>query len=100
MTGSCATGHHDATPPETSSADEFVTIQDPAHPLYGRRLRLAAREVAPGRTRGTLLLFHERGVLLRVPSTAVDPPDSSRVVAKLNEVAIAELVEMAQEVLR
>lgn len=91
----------DLDAPDTTeqSTDEFIAILDPGHPLAGRTLRLAAREIAPGRSRGSVLAFHESGVMVRIPSEALEAPDPSRIVAKLNREAVEEIVELARTVI-
>ena len=75
-----------------------MTVEDPAHPLYGRRFRVAFRSVQPGPHGSHILVFYRDGVLLKLPPSAIASPTDGRLPrTKLHAEAITDLVATARE---
>ena len=83
----CRTKRHVGTPVDNSPhLQEEVLVQDPCHPLFGRRFRVVARSAAgmPSRAQN-ILVFYRPGVQLRLPADAVNLPKTGQVPpTKLN----------------
>ena len=86
------------TPVDNSLADapEVVTIHDPTHPLYGRRLLVASRPTRPDAQGTHLLVFLRDTVQLRLPLRVTLPVSAEQTVTKLTPDAVAELIATAQ----
>lgn len=77
--------------PPCHPTDEWVTIQDPMHPLYGRTFRVAWRPSA-GKGRFVMVFYGEEE-RLRIPSEALKPPNFGQVTGtKLSCASVTELV--------
>jgi hypothetical protein len=86
------------TPVDNSldDAPEVVTIHDPSHPLYGRRLLVASRPTRPDAQGTHLLVFLRETVQLRLPLRVTLPVSAEQTVTKLTPDAVAELIATAQ----
>ena len=88
----------DARVDNSPDANEEVTVEDPGHPLYGRRFRVAFRAFQPGSRDSHVLVFYQGGVLLKLPVAALAPPTDRRVPrTKLHAEAIADLITTVRE---
>src|SRR6266446_9263831 len=68
------------TPVDNSLADapEVVTVHDPTHPLYGRRLLVASRPTRPDAQGTHLLVFLQDTVQLRLPLRVTLPVSTAQ----------------------
>ncbi|MEO7590637.1 MAG: hypothetical protein ABI134_05460, partial [Byssovorax sp.] len=88
----------DAPVHNSPDASEEVTVEDPGHPLYGRRFRVAFRSFRPGAKGSHILVFYRDGILLKLPPTVIAPPTDGRLHrTKLHAEAITDLVATARE---
>jgi hypothetical protein len=94
----CQRIHQLNTPLDNSLADapEVVTVHDPTHPLYGRRLLVASRPTRPDAQGTHLLVFLQDTVQLRLPLHVTLPVSADQTVTKLTLDAVAELIATAQ----
>jgi len=86
------------TPPVDNSladAPEVVTVHDPTHPLYGRRLLVASRPTRPDAQGTHLLVFLQDTVQLRLPLRVTLPVSTAQTVTKLTPDAVADLIATA-----
>ena len=85
------------TPVDNSLADapEVVTVHDPTHPLYGRRLLVASRPTRPDAQGTHLLVFLQDTVQLRLPLRVTLPGSTAQTVTKLTPDAVADLIATA-----
>ena len=85
------------TPVDNSLADapEVVTVHDPTHPLYGRRLLVASRPTRPDAQGTHLLVFLQDTVPLRLPLRVTLPVSTAQTVTKLTPDAVADLIATA-----
>src|SRR6266851_1202904 len=85
------------TPVDNSLADapEVVTVHDPTHPLYGRRLLVASRPTRPDAQGTHLLVFLQDTVQLRLPLRVTLPVSTAQTVTKLTPDAVADLIATA-----
>src|SRR5229473_8227038 len=85
------------TPVDNSLADapEVVTVHDPTHPLYGRRLLVASRPTRPDAQGTHLLVFLQETVQLRLPLRVTLPVSTAQTVTKLTPDAVADLIATA-----
>jgi len=74
---------------------EIVTVHDPTHPLYGRRLLVASRPPRPDAQGTHLLVFLRDTVPLRLPLRVTLPVSTEQTVTKLTPDAVAELIATA-----
>jgi hypothetical protein len=86
------------TPLDNSLDDtlEIVTVHDPTHPLYGKRLLVASRPTRPDAQGTHLMVFLRDTVQLRLPLRVTLPTSTEQAVTKLTPDAVAELVATAQ----
>jgi hypothetical protein len=88
----------DAPIHNSPDACDEVTVEDPGHPLYGRRFRVAFRSFRPGSRGEYILVFYRDGVLLKLPPSAIALPTDGRLPrTKLHAEAIADFVATARE---
>jgi hypothetical protein len=73
-----------------------VTIHDPTHPLYGKRLLVASRPSRPDAQGTHLLVFLRDTVQLRLPLSVTLPEATAQVVTKLTLEAVADVIATAQ----
>jgi hypothetical protein len=85
------------TPVDNSldDAPESVTVHDPTHPLYGRRLLVASRPTRPDAQGTHLLVFLRDTVQLRLPLRVTLPVSTEQTVTKLTPDAVADLIATA-----
>src|SRR6266852_2425891 len=85
------------TPVDNSLADapEVVTVHDPTHPLYGRRLLVASRPTRPDAQGTHLLVFLQDTVQLRLPLRVTLPVSTAQTVTKLTPDAVADMIATA-----
>jgi hypothetical protein len=104
--GGCSSGCGDryyrrirqlTTPVDNSLADapEVVTVRDPTHPLYGRRLLVASRPTRPDAQGTHLLVFLRETVQLRLPLRVTLPVSTAQTVTKLTLDAVADVIATA-----
>src|SRR5712691_2284131 len=85
------------TPVDNSLADapEVVTVHDPTHPLYGRRLLVASRPTRPDAQGTHLLVFLRETVQWRLPLRVTLPVSTAQTVTKLTLDAVADVIATA-----
>ena len=75
-----------------------MTVEDPTHPLYGRRFRVASRATRPGSRASYVLVFYRDELLLQIASSALLPPADGRFPrTKITPDAVAELIATARD---
>jgi len=74
---------------------EEVTVQDPTHPRYGQRLRVAARPTRPDPQGTALLVCWRETVQLRLPLRATLPVPRGHMPPRRAREAVTELVATA-----
>jgi hypothetical protein len=72
-----------------------VTVHDPTHPLYRRRLLVASRPTRPDAQGTHLLVFLQETVQLRLPLRVTLPVSTAQTVTKLTLDAVADMIATA-----
>ena len=86
---------------QSQNSIQIITIIDPAHPLHGKSFKVIKIHISKLK-QSVVTVEYKRGIPLKIPleCTNLRTYNNKKSDTKLNNTAIAELVELANECLK